>query len=350
MSSRSVNLSLLVLMSLELLSGVFSLLVGELDGRWLFWLHRIAGFGIIVLLGRKWRIVTRSYGKRGFTAGTASSGLFGLLVLGALISGLLWATTGFPGLRVPILGSLTGLGVHITLSVALIPLFLWHAIARWPLVRGRVPDFTGRRAALRYLVLSGAGLVSWQAVEQGTAAAGLSGARRRYSGSRESGSLTGNGFPRTNWFTDPMPDITAESWTLRIRGAVTQEWTLSFADISTFGTATVRATLDCTGGWFTTQDWTGITLAGLLDIAVPDDRARSIVVHSATGYTRRFPIEEADRLLLATHVGGEPLSRGHGFPVRLVAPDYRGFHWVKWVVAIDVSDAPEWWQAPLPLQ
>jgi DMSO/TMAO reductase YedYZ molybdopterin-dependent catalytic subunit len=54
-------------------------------------------------------------------------------------------------------------------------------------------------------------------------------------------------------------------------------------------------------------------------------------------------------LLLATHVGGAPLSAGHGAPARLVAPGRRGFWWVKWVTAIDVTDEPWWWQPPFPL-
>jgi DMSO/TMAO reductase YedYZ molybdopterin-dependent catalytic subunit len=48
-------------------------------------------------------------------------------------------------------------------------------------------------------------------------------------------------------------------------------------------------------------------------------------------------------------VGGRPLSVGHGFPARLVAPGRRGFWWVKWVSEIDVDDSPWWWQPPLPL-
>lgn len=350
MSTRSVNLSLLLLMSLALVSGTLTLLVGQPGGRWLFWLHRIASIAIVALLFWKLRIVTRSFRKRGATPATALSSLFGLLALGALASGVLWATTGFPGLRVPVLGSLTGLGIHIAVSVAIIPLLLWHAIVRWPLVRGRVVDFTGRRATFRYVGLSTAGLLGWQAAERGAALAKLSGGDRRFTGSREAGSFTGNGFPRTNWFSDPMQDIGSDDWSLRIHGSVERDATLTFADLASYPPSTIRATLDCTGGWFTTQDWSGVRLDRLLAAASPTDDARSIVVHSATGYTRRFPLGEADRLLLATHVGGDPLTRGHGHPVRLVAPDYRGFHWVKWVVALEVSDAPEWWQSPLPLQ
>ena len=71
---------------------------------------------------------------------------------------------------------------------------------------------------------------------------------------------------------------------------------------------------------------------------------------SATGYARRFPVEEAPRLLLALRMGGRSLSAEHGFPARLVAPDRRGFWWVKWVVAVRPEPVPYWWQPPFPLQ
>jgi DMSO/TMAO reductase YedYZ molybdopterin-dependent catalytic subunit len=76
----------------------------------------------------------------------------------------------------------------------------------------------------------------------------------------------------------------------------------------------------------------------------------SINVRSITGYSRRFAIADAPRLLLATRLEGSPLQAGNGSPVRLVVPGRRGFNWVKWVAAIEAEDLPSWWQPPFPLQ
>lgn len=344
--TRTVNIAMLVLVTFELVSGLWSFTIGEPDGRWVFWLHRIAGFALVVLLIWKWGIVTRSYRRRGLTLITSASALLGLLYIGSLITGAFCATTGFPGMRLPFIGSVTGLGLHVTLSLALIPLFLLHAIVYWP--RPQRVDFLSRRAALRAGGLSTAGLVLWQGSEAASRAAGLSGSRRRFTGSRERGSLSGNGYPRTNWLTDPFPAIPANDWQLRIHGLVEREATLLLADLERTPSRTHRATLDCTGGWYTVQDWTGVPLLSLLNASGVLSTARTAILRSETGYTRRFTLNEIDDFLLATHVGDEPLSRGHGYPVRLVAPGHRGFEWVKWVSEVEVSDEPAWWQPPPP--
>jgi DMSO/TMAO reductase YedYZ molybdopterin-dependent catalytic subunit len=55
-------------------------------------------------------------------------------------------------------------------------------------------------------------------------------------------------------------------------------------------------------------------------------------------------------VILATRLGGQELDAGHGFSARLVAPDRRGFWWVKWVSSIQLDGAPAWWQLPFPVQ
>ena len=88
----------------------------------------------------------------------------------------------------------------------------------------------------------------------------------------------------------------------------------------------------------------------LLARAGPTDAASSVTFTSVTGYYRRFSLDEARGYILASHVGGETLAHGHGFPLRLVASDKRGFEWVKWVVDVRVNETPKWLQPPLPIQ
>jgi DMSO/TMAO reductase YedYZ molybdopterin-dependent catalytic subunit len=77
--------------------------------------------------------------------------------------------------------------------------------------------------------------------------------------------------------------------------------------------------------------------------------ARSLLVHSVTGYWIRLPVSDVGRLLLATQVGGASLSAGHGYPLRLVAPGRRGYWWVKRVDRIELQTTPWWWQPPFPV-
>jgi DMSO/TMAO reductase YedYZ molybdopterin-dependent catalytic subunit len=102
------------------------------------------------------------------------------------------------------------------------------------------------------------------------------------------------------------------------------------------------ATLDCTGGFYSTQRWRGAALGTLLDAARPLPGAAWVRVASITGYRWSLPLDTAHAALLATHVGDEALSHMHGAPLRLVAPGERGFAWVKWVTSIEVLTTPDW--------
>jgi DMSO/TMAO reductase YedYZ molybdopterin-dependent catalytic subunit len=146
--------------------------------------------------------------------------------------------------------------------------------------------------------------------------------------------------PVSSWMFDAIPSLDPERWKLRTPG---KEW--SYSELMGFDDR-LTATLDCTGGFYSAQEWSGV----LLDRLLGSTHGESIRVVSSSGYDRRFPVGEASALLLATRCGGYALDAGHGFPARLVAPDRRGYWWVKWVVAVDVDDLPYWWQSPFPLQ
>lgn len=347
MNARAVNVAILLLLALELATGLGSFLVGDPDGRWLFWLHRAGGLALVVLLAWKAGIAARSYRRRGVSVGTVLSAVGGFLFLGSLATGLLWVTVGLSWVPVPVVGSWTVLSLHVALSLLLVPLFLAHLGLRWP--RPSRADLIGRRATLRMLGLLAVGLVFWRLQEVLAALSPPSGTRR-FTGSREEGSFAGNLYPVTNWLSDPVPRIDPDSWRIRISGEVERETIFSYAEILALGGTVRRATLDCTGGWYTVQRWGGVPVGALLERAGMKDGARSLVFRSATGYARRFSREDADNLLLATHIGAEELSAGHGFPLRLVAPGHRGYGWVKWISEVEVSREPAWLEPPLPVQ
>lgn len=70
MKARTVNVAILLLLVFELASGLGSFLVGEPDGRWMFWLHRAGGLTLVVLLAWKASISRRSLRRRGLSVGT----------------------------------------------------------------------------------------------------------------------------------------------------------------------------------------------------------------------------------------------------------------------------------------
>jgi DMSO/TMAO reductase YedYZ molybdopterin-dependent catalytic subunit len=98
----------------------------------------------------------------------------------------------------------------------------------------------------------------------------------------------------------------------------------------------LTATIDCTTGWYSTQVWRGVTLQSLLQRAGLAENAGLVRLRGISGYMSDFTMQEAAEVLLATHVGGQPLEHWHGYPLRAVAPSRRGWFWVKWLSEVQV--------------
>ena len=335
------NTLLLALIAAELVSGFFGLVSGSPDEAVFILTHRIAGWGIIVVLAWKTVNVLGSLRwHRNTTPRTASIVLAAALVA-TLALGFIWSFVG------PVSFWLfSGVSWHIYVGGALVPILIWHALHY---TRGVPLRFwADRRTFLRFAGLAIIGAALWRAGEVAASAGGLSGASRRFTGSYEAGSFTGNAFPLTSWLNDNPKRISADEWQLAVGGAVNTPLTFGYKEITS--DSEITATLDCTGGWHSTQVWRGMPLAALLRKAQPAEDAASVTVRSVTGYYRRFSMAEADGYIVATLVGDKTLSHGHGFPARLVAPDKRGFEWVKWITDIEVNRTGKWLQPPLPLQ
>ncbi len=332
MSRRLVNLWLLALLIGLAASGVLGWVLPAAAAPLLYEAHRVLGVALVVSLGAKWAVARSSLRRR--LPRRDPSVLVGALAGAALVAsvgvGLAW-TLGI--LSFDSLGGYSPLNLHVFAALALVPLAAWH-LARRGEVRPTVGRLLRRRALLRLGALSAISLALWGVFDRvATASAPL----RRLSGSKHAGSFTGNAFPLTTWLLDETPRIAPGSWRLEIGGAVREPRAFSYAELLALPRRERDAVLDCTAGWWSEQRWAGVAVADILALAGPAPRAREATVESVTGHRWTFPLEELADALIATHVGGEPLTPGHGFPARLVAPGRRGFQWVKWLRRVDVA-------------
>jgi len=335
---RQTNQALLVVLVFAFGTGVATIAIGSPDGRWVAIGHGICGLAVVLLI--PWKSLVVRAGLRHAGASRWVSLLLAALALVTLIAGLGYAS----GFVRSIVGQ-PGLWVHIAVALALVPLVVWHVWARGIRGRGIRPRRAdvSRRALLRAGLVAAGAAALYAAAESATTGLGLPGARRRFTGSYEVASFQPAAMPTTSWLLDAVPAVDPDRWRLTVKdGQGHRELTL--ADLAAHPTE-VRATLDCTSGWYSRQDWTGLPLAALLRA---EGTAQSVFVHSVTGYWVRLPIHDIGDLLLATQVGGAPLSAEHGFPARLVTPGRRGYWWVKWVDRIELQTTPSWWQPPFP--
>ena len=334
--SRRTNLALLALLVGAFGTGWVAFgIEGSPESRAVSVVHGVAGLGILVLAPWKSVIVRGGLRRRRRHALAVA---FAVAVAVSLLAGIAHATFG----RFEVAG-VSALDVHVGSAVAAVPLAVLHVIRRPQ--RPRATDLS-RRTALRAVALGGTAALTYGVLEAVTSLANLPGERRRGTGSYEVGSGVPSAMPVTQWFTDAVPRIDLDAYELLVSRPDEATQRLRYDDLLAMTATTESAVLDCTGGWWAEQTWRGIRLDHLLGPL----GSGSIAVRSATGYTRRFPPEDAAALLIATHVGGVPLSRGHGAPVRLVAPGRRGFWWVKWVEQVSVESRSSWLQSPFPLQ
>lgn len=336
------NLALLAFLALQLVTGLVGLLGTSEPYRVLFWLHAVGAYGIVFLLFAKAAIVYNAVRRRpGLTEARVILGVLAALLLTVLVTGVVWITAG-PHY---VLG-ISLVNLHAYLAILLALLLVWHVVDRRWIVR--VPAARDRAAFLRFAGVAVVGVVFWQTERAVQRLLDTPGSRRRFTGSYERGSL-GGAFPAVSWLNDDPDPITPASWRLTVEGEVGRPLELAYDEVLRMADSSLGATIDCTGGWYSTQEWRGLALGRLLDEAGVTEAARSVSVESITGYGRRFSLADARRLTLATHCADRPLPHGHGFPARLVVPDQRGFDWVKWVTRIRVLDSSHLLQSPFPL-
>lgn len=343
MKAPWVNPLLLIILLVQVVTGYLGMVNNQRPFSWVLWTHGIGAYAIILLLYWKGAVIFDAIRRKNVWTRQRILFLITLFFLFlTLLPGLIWT---FVGPRY-FLG-ISYISWHIYAAIPLMGLMVWHAWKMRFILR--FPEARGRSLFIKTAVFSLAGALLWGVGRLGQSGLNLPGSVRRFTGSYPRGLEDGR-FPVVSWINDNPAPVDVANWRLTIRGAVAQTAVYQYDQLLARPQQPVEATLDCTGGWYTIQSWRGISLGALLNEADLLETAESITVRSITGYQRRFSLAEANRYLLAIEVRNEPLSHGHGFPLRLVAPDKRGVAWVKWVTHIEVNTTSKIWQSPLPLQ
>lgn len=171
-------------------------------------------------------------------------------------------------------------------------------------------------------------------------------------------------FYRRNHFS--YPKLTFSNYFLPINGLVTSPLLLSMQHILQLPSKTIEVVLECSGnkrslfepkvfgeqwekGAISQGIWKGVPLRTLLELSGIKIAAKEVVVEGydfgertdldkAVSYTRSLPIEKAlhpDTIIAYEH-NNQPLPFKHGFPLRLIVPQWYGMASVKWIKQISV--------------
>lgn len=143
-----------------------------------------------------------------------------------------------------------------------------------------------------------------------------------------------------------VPQLTTDSWELRIHGMVDREMTLSFDDLVARTPIERVITLTCVsnevGGVLAgNAKWIGYPMKDLLDEVGVHPDADMLLSTSVDGFTVGTPVEivtDGRDAILAVAMNGEPLPFEHGYPVRQVVPGLYGFvSATKWVTEWELT-------------
>ncbi|MFC7228201.1 molybdopterin-dependent oxidoreductase [Salinirubellus salinus] len=139
------------------------------------------------------------------------------------------------------------------------------------------------------------------------------------------------------------PTVAPEEWSLRVTGAVDEERTFDYADVTARESHEEFVTLRCVGEKLngTKMDnalWTVTDIMPFVEEAGLPDGPCCVMLRAADGFYEEFPLEALRDGLLAYRMNGRPLPRGHGAPVRALIPGHWGEINVKWLTEIEILE------------
>jgi len=140
------------------------------------------------------------------------------------------------------------------------------------------------------------------------------------------------------------PPASNDTWNISICGEVSKPYQISVKDLPNIAEATVGATMECDenpvgGGLVSTAEWSGASLAALIEPAKPLPSVHFVRLWGADhNYAQSVPLLKATnpRTLVAYRMNGDALPLAHGGPVRAIVPGWFGMYSVKWLTKLEL--------------
>jgi len=143
------------------------------------------------------------------------------------------------------------------------------------------------------------------------------------------------------------PAVDIGKWSLTIDGLVEQPLRFDYDEVRKLEPFETTLTLECisneiAGNLIGNANWRGTRLRPLLDRARLKSNAKYAILYAAEGYTTGHTTERLLRAdnFLAFEMNGEPLTRVHGFPLRILMPGKYGMKMPKWLTRIEFVNKP----------
>jgi DMSO/TMAO reductase YedYZ molybdopterin-dependent catalytic subunit len=167
-----------------------------------------------------------------------------------------------------------------------------------------------------------------------------------------------------------IPQLNPDAYRLTVSGAVDRGLSLGLRELRNMPSQTLVATLECAGngrtlfdppvpgekwnlGAVSTAEWTGVPLVEVFDRAGVRSQAQDVLFRGADGgvvdgcsgairFERSLSVADARQggVLLAYAMNGESLPLQHGYPLRVIVPDWYAVASVKWLTDVELLDRP----------
>jgi DMSO/TMAO reductase YedYZ molybdopterin-dependent catalytic subunit len=150
---------------------------------------------------------------------------------------------------------------------------------------------------------------------------------------------------RYNTVERPTPAIDAGAFRLRVDGQVERPVTFTLDELQHLPSVKQISDFHCVEGWGVDNvRWEGVRFQTLAEIVGPKADAGFVTFYSGGDvYKDSLTIGQAllPDVLLAYRMDEEPLSKDHGYPLRLVMPRMYGYKGPKWLTRVEFSRVRE---------